>query len=50
VECAANDSLSDAFTERAGEWGINVFRLFDRIHQFHGKSVRLGLVLRCVYS
>lgn len=40
VEMGSNhDGEADAFSERRGEWGLNLFRLFDRLHQFHGSTI-----------
>ena len=34
------DGFVDPFTEER-DYGVNIFRLFERMHQFHGVSVRL---------
>lgn len=33
------DGQADSFSERRGEWGMNVYRLFERLHGFWGASV-----------
>lgn len=40
------DGFIDPFTEES-DYGVNIFRLYERLHQFHGVSVSFGFP--CVY-
>jgi len=33
------DGLADVYSDTRYEWGVNIFRLFDRIHHYHGPSI-----------
>lgn len=37
--------FSALITQGRYQWGLNVFRLFERLHQFHGSSVNLLSIL-----